>query len=213
MKSQLISLSFIVGSICFGSIGRADDPLEFTFYLVDNEDALWRLTRFGDRLVFWSMNPRLEPKNSKESSMAGTGVSTIYIEPEGGGDPVFVSRNNPLKTLSGGGTFALSMEGLKYSPKSYLTADFSTDPPTVRVDKKPGKEGIWAFIDSGTLLQAYVEHVGGPDKSAWLALAKSGTTKPAGLKNGQQMVYEFRDAILTAEKIHRIRIDRHYEGK
>jgi hypothetical protein len=212
MKSLLFLSIIVVAGICSPTLCRAEDPLEFSFYLVDHEGSNWQLLRFAEKLVFLSVKPRPKPNNNL-AKLEGAGIGTVAIEPAIGGPPVPLRRNHTIEDLVAGGPYALSIQKLLDRPKVYLTADYSTDPPTVRLEKAPGKEGRWEFVDAGKFSQAFIKHVQAADKPAWLSLAESGTILPVNLQNAQDMIVEVRDVILTPERKQAVRIKRHTESK
>jgi hypothetical protein len=80
------------------------------------------------------------------------------------------------------------------SKPGYLTADYSTDPPSVRIEKKPGKFSTWKVhrIEEN---KYWIENVSDSGKSASLSMAEKPEVLSPAASGGT--VVEYQRAVLS----------------
>ncbi|MCE9557234.1 MAG: hypothetical protein K8T91_28125 [Planctomycetes bacterium] len=111
-----------------------------------------------------------------------------------------------LKNLGPGG---LNVEGKKFIPKDdwvkldvaqigYLTADHSTNPPSIKLEKDAGKFSTWKLHPDETKRLWYIENENDSGKPAWLSKSRD-TQAVMALGNQGAHVVEYRRATLSNE--------------
>ena len=94
-----------------------------------------------------------------------------------------------------------------YDPSlpGYLTADYSTDPPSVKLEKQPGKYSTWKISAAEMQDRWFIENDNGTGKRAWLAPEiKPVFVYPGGGR--KEFTVEYYRAVLSYESKHAFKI-------
>jgi hypothetical protein len=83
----------------------------------------------------------------------------------------------------------------KPPPTGFLTADFSSDPPTVKLVKQASESSSWVIHSAQKKDEWTIENVCSSGKHAWLSLARDPTAVILG--GDEKDVSEYRRAVLS----------------
>ena len=185
-RLQFPTLVLAIAAICQTSTAH-DAPTgtkKFTILLV--EDGLrWQLVFGGDgNLHFYRFKKRERLPGDKVSEPFRTDCHNVEIAGESGG----------WMTMEGCGAFA----------GGYLTADYSTTPPSVKVRIQQEKNATWKLIDTGETFRGdkefYIQNLNDQGKGAWLSLGSDSLLFPIGHVDDAKEVRELRNAIVSFGK-------------